>query len=239
MRSLPNADSSWPSCSDWPASSSDTYYCINQKLLGTVDQRKYKVNLPLDILIILNLQPTLHRLVIRKLKYQVRQVYHNLYHTFEWIHDIALDRTLLLINVVHDCRQHWRFYLPHLCRAILFPNELIQPAQAPSQSWIKVVLDIVVSPWFKSMNTCPRNASTSISTCSLTYGESRITCSTLHPSMASCLPMGSSGCTNAICTAYLFATLSRIVILAFRKCSSSPTLQTIKPTSWLPNLPIL
>lgn len=65
--------------------------------------------------------------------------------TFERIDDVALYAALLLVDVVHYCGKDRWFYLSHLRRAILLPNELIQPPQRPSQRRVKMILDIVIS----------------------------------------------------------------------------------------------
>ncbi len=152
--------------------------------------------------------------------------------TFKRINNVALNWALLLVNVVHYGRKDGRFYFSHLGGAILFADKFVQPTQTPSQSRVEVIFYVIVCPFVREFDTCPRSILTLISTCSRIDGESRIACSLTPPSMASCSLMGSSGYTSALCIAYRFVTLSGIVILIFQRYWSSPVLQTIRRGLW-------
>lgn len=80
---------------------------------------------------------------ICKLKNKCWNVWIKKKNTFETIQKISL--ILSIVNVVHDFWKHWWFDFPHLRCAVLFTKTFIEPSETFSESWIEMILKVIVS----------------------------------------------------------------------------------------------
>lgn len=54
--------------------------------------------------------------------------------TLETLEEVVLEAVLLLVDVVHDGGEHGWLDLSHLGSGVLLPEDLVESAQAASQS---------------------------------------------------------------------------------------------------------
>lgn len=57
----------------------------------------------------------------------------------------------MVINEIKNDCQYWRFDFSHVERRVLLSNNFIQSSQTTTQSWIKMIFNVVVCPVFASI----------------------------------------------------------------------------------------